>query len=97
VRQAVLDAARGDPISDLQLKRLVRPALGKRTSPEVKTGEAVVASITAVKAGGGNAAHAPGAASEFARGCQPKRRLDPEDEADDCLSGPVGAEDPPPA
>ncbi len=71
-RQAVLDAARGDPISDSQLERLVRLTLGKRAPFGVETGKAVVACITAVKAGNGDAAQAPVAAAEFAHGRQPK-------------------------
>jgi hypothetical protein len=95
-KTAALDAARGDPISDSG-ERLVRLALGKRTSPEVKTSRAVVACITAAKAGDSNAAQAPGAASEFDRGREPKRRLDTDGEAESCPSGSAKAEDPPPA
>ncbi len=56
-----------------------------------------MACTSAIKEIGGNAVQAPGAASEFARGRQPRRRLDTEEEAEDCLSGPAAAEDPPPA
>jgi hypothetical protein len=53
-KQAVLDAARGDPISDSQLERLVRLALGKKTCPEAKTSNAVVACIPIFKEIGGD-------------------------------------------
>jgi hypothetical protein len=96
--QAVLDAVRQDPFSDSQLGRLVMLALGKKTCHETRASEVIVACITTVKeTGSGSAAQAPGAASEFDRGRQPKRRLDTEGEVESCLSGSAGAGDPPPA
>jgi hypothetical protein len=84
-------------ISDTQLERLVKLALGKRTSPEVKTDKAVMACITVAKTVGGHTVQAPGAASEFAHGHQPKWRLGPEDKAGNRLSGYAGAEELPSA
>ncbi len=78
--QAVLDAARGDPLSDSQLERVVRLTLGKRAPVGVETNKAVVACVTAAKAGGNDALRTPGAAFKFARIRQPKRRLEPEGE-----------------
>jgi hypothetical protein len=50
-RQAVLDAARGDPLRDSQLERVVRLTLGKRAPVGVKTNKAVVACVMTAKAG----------------------------------------------
>jgi hypothetical protein len=81
-KQAVLDTARGDPISD----SLVRLALAKTTYPEAEGGKAVVACISATEeTAGGEAAQAPGAASQFALDHRLKRRLDTEQEAKDLL------------
>jgi hypothetical protein len=55
-----------------------------------------VACVSATEgAGSGKAAQAPGAASQFARGHRPKRRLDTEQEAEDCLPRPAKAGDSP--
>ncbi len=47
----MLDAATADPLSDLQLERVVRLALGKRVPITVETGKASVVHATAAAAG----------------------------------------------
>ncbi len=98
-RQAVLDAATSDPLSDSQLERVVRLALGKRVPIAVKASKAVVACAAAAKAGGDDAPRTPGAASKFAHVRQPKRRLEPEDESENLAPEPkpTGAGESPPA
>jgi hypothetical protein len=88
-----LNAARKDPISETQLERLVKLALGMKTLPEAKTGEAVMSCITIAEAGGTDTTQAPGAASEFTHGHRPKQKLDPGHEAEDCPSRYAGAEE----
>jgi hypothetical protein len=91
VKQAVLDAATADPLSDSQLERVVRLALGKKVPVAVEAGKAVVACAAAAKAGGDDAPLTPGAASEFARIHQPKRRLETKDESENRSPEPTGA------
>ncbi len=59
----------------------MRLALGKTTGPRTRVCEACVSAIKEISDGDG--AQAPIAASEFARGHRPKRRLDTEEEAED--------------
>jgi hypothetical protein len=94
--QAVMDAARADPLSDLQLERVVRLALGKRVPTTVETGKAVVAHAGATMAGGGDKSRTPAATAEFARVHQAKRKLEPEDESESRSSEPIGAGESPP-
>jgi hypothetical protein len=51
-RQAVLDAARGDPISDSQMERLVKLALGNKTYSKVKGGKASAACVIPIQKDG---------------------------------------------
>ncbi len=95
-RQAVLDAATADPLSDSQLERVVRLALGKRVPVAVETGKAVVAHAAAAAAGGDDASWTPGAAAEFTRIHQPKRRLEPENESENRSPESPGAGESPP-
>jgi hypothetical protein len=85
------DAATADPLSDSQLERVVRLALGKRVPATVETGRAVVVHAAAAAAGGGEASRTPAAAAEFTRGHQTKRRLEPEDESENRSPEPTGA------
>jgi hypothetical protein len=62
-RQAVLDAATADPLSDSQLERVVRLALGKRVPVTVETSKAVAAYAAAASAGGDDTSWTPGAAA----------------------------------
>ena len=87
----MLDAAIADPLSDSQLERVVRLALGKRFPVEVEAIKAVVACGAAAKVGRDDTPRTPGAAFEFARIRQPKRRFEPEDEIEDRPPGPAGA------
>ncbi len=93
----MLDAAIADPLSDSQLERVVRLALGKRVPVEVEAIKAVVACVAAAKAGSDDAPRTPGAAFEFARIRQPKRRLEPEDKGENRPLRPAGAWELPPA
>jgi hypothetical protein len=96
-RQTVLDAAAADPLSDSQLERVVRLALGKRVPVGVEAPKAVVACAAAAKVGGDDAPRTPGAAFKFARIRKPKRRLETEDESENRSPGPAGAGELPPA
>jgi hypothetical protein len=89
----VLDATRGNPLRDSQLERVVRLILGKRAPVAVKTNKAVVACITTAKAGGDDVPRTPGAAFEFARIRQPKRRLEPEDKIENSPPESTGAKE----
>jgi hypothetical protein len=94
--QAVMDAATADPLSDSQLERVVRLALGKRVPTTVETGKAVVAHAAAAMSGGGGTSRTPAAAAEFVRSHQTKRKMEPEDESENRFSEPVGAGESPP-
>jgi hypothetical protein len=74
--QAMLNAATADSLSNSQLERVVRLALGKRVPATVETDKAVVAHAAAAIAGGKDASPTPPAAAEFTRVHQAKRRLE---------------------
>ncbi len=86
-----------DPLSDSQLERVVRLALGKRVPVAVEASKAVVAYAAAAKASSNDAPRTPRAASEFARIHHPKRRLEPENESENRSPEPTGAGESPQA
>jgi hypothetical protein len=71
--QAVMSATTADPLSDSQLERVVRLALGKRVPATSETGKAVAANATVAAAGGGGSSQAPTAVAEFICGHQIER------------------------
>jgi hypothetical protein len=73
--QAVMRAATTDPLSDSQLERVVRLALGKRVPATSETGKAVAAHTAAAVAGGGGS------------GCGGRIHLWPSDRAEDGVRG----------
>jgi hypothetical protein len=94
--QAVMSAETADPLSDSQLERVVRLALGKRVPATSETGKAVAANAAAAAAGGGGSSQALAAVAEFICGHQIERRAEPEDEGEDRPSGSAEAGDSPP-
>jgi hypothetical protein len=62
----VLDAARGDPLSDSQLERVVKLTLRKLAPVRVESDKAVVACITAAKTGVGDTSRTPALPGVFA-------------------------------
>jgi hypothetical protein len=94
-RKAVLDIATADPLSDWELERVVRLALGKRVPVAVEASKAVVACATAANASGDDVSRTPGAV--FARIRQPKRRMEPEDESENRSPEPTEAGESPTA
>ncbi len=75
----------------------MRLALGKATYTKAGGGKAVVACVSATEETAGcEVAQAPGTASEFALDHRPKRRLDTEQEAEDCLPSSAKMGNPPP-
>jgi hypothetical protein len=95
--QAVMRAATADPLSDSQLERVVRLALGKRVPATSETCKAAVAHTTAAVAGGGGSSQAPVSVAEFICGHQIERRTESEGEDENRPSDPVGAGESSPA
>jgi hypothetical protein len=95
--QAVMRAATTDPLSDSQLERVVRLALGKRVPATSEPSKGIAAHTAAAMAGGGDSSRAPAAAAEFISNHQVERRMEFEDKGENRSSDPVIAGGSPPA
>ncbi len=95
--QAVMTAVTTDPLSDSQLERVVRLALGKRVPTTSETNKVAVASAAAATAGGGDPSRASAPAAEFIGDHQAEPRMESEDEGESHASDPTRAGESPPA
>jgi hypothetical protein len=90
-------AAMKDPLSDSQLERVVRLALGKRVPAASKAGKVAAAHVAAAAADGGDSSRAPAAAAKFTGNHQTGQRMESEDESENHASDPTRAGKSPPA
>jgi hypothetical protein len=97
VTQAVMRAATTDPLSDSQLERVVRLALGKRAPAASTTSKAAVAHAAAATTSGGDPSRASAPAVELTDDHQAEWRVASEDESESRASDPTRPEGSPPA
>jgi hypothetical protein len=95
--QAVMRTPTADPLSDSQLERVVRLALGKRVPATNEADRVAAAYAAAAAAGGGNSSRTPAAAAELVSDHQAEQRMESGDESESRASDPTGTgESPPP-
>jgi hypothetical protein len=95
--QGVMRAATADPLSDSQLKQMVKLALGKRVPAAGATSKAAAAHTAPAATGGGDSSQASAPAVELADNHQVKRRVESEEESESPASDPTGPGGSPPA
>ncbi len=95
--QAVMRAGTADPLSDSQLERVVKLALGKRFPAAGATSKATAAHAVPAAVGRGDSSQASAPAMELADNHQAERRVEPEDESESRASDPTGTGGSPPA
>jgi hypothetical protein len=86
-----------DPLSDSQLERAVRLALGKRFPVTNEARMVAAAHVAAAAAGGGDSSRAPATAAEFTGDHQAERRMESEDKGESRASDPSRVRGSPPA
>jgi hypothetical protein len=94
--QAVMRATTADPLSDSQLERVVKLALGKRVPPAGATSKAAAAHAAPAVTGGGDSSQASAPAMELIQDHQAERRVESEDESESRASDPTRPEGSPP-
>jgi hypothetical protein len=94
--QAVMRAVTADPLSDSQLERVVKLALGKRVPTAGRTSKAAAAHAAPDATGGGDSSQASALAMEPANNHQAERRVGSEDESESRALDPAGPEGSPP-
>jgi hypothetical protein len=97
VAQAVMRAATTDTLSDLQLERVVRLALGKRVPAASVTSKAAAAQAAMASTSSGDSSQALAPAVELIDDHQAERRTESEDEGESRTSDPTREGGPPPA
>jgi hypothetical protein len=90
-------AATADPLSDSQLERVVKLALGKRVPAASVTSNASAAHAAPVTTGGGDLSQSSAPAMGLAGNHQAERRMESEDESESHASGPTRLGGAPPA
>jgi hypothetical protein len=95
--QAVMRAATTDPLSDSQLERVVRLALGKRVPAASTTSKAAVAHAATATTSGRDSSRASAPAVELIGDHQAEQRMESEDESESRASDPTRAGGSPPA
>ncbi len=95
--QAVMRAATADPLSDSQLERVVKLALGKRAPAASATSKAAAAHAAPAVTGGGDSSQASAPAMELTEDQQAERRVESEDESESRASDPTSPEGSPSA
>jgi hypothetical protein len=93
--QAVMRAATADPLSNSQLERVVKLALGMRVPAAGPTSKAAAAHA-APAGGGGDSSQASAPAMELTEDQQAERRVESEDESESRASDPTRPEGSPP-
>jgi hypothetical protein len=86
-----------DPLSDSQLERVIRLALGKRVPAASTTSKAAVVHDAAATTSGGDSSQTPAPAVELTDGRQAERRVESEDESESRASDPTRLGGSPPA
>ncbi len=94
--QTVMRAATTDPLSDSQLERVVRLALGKRVPTASTISKAAVTHNAAATTTGGDFSRASAPAAELTEDHQAERRVESEDESESHASDPTGPKGSPP-
>jgi hypothetical protein len=95
--QAVMRAATADPLSDSQLERVEKLALGKRVHAAGATSKAAAAHAAPAATGGGDSSQASAPAMELADNHQAQRRVESEDESESRALDTTGPGGSPPA
>jgi hypothetical protein len=95
--QAVMRAATTDPLSDSQLERVVRLALGKRVPAASTTSQVAMAHAAAATTSGGDSSRASAPVVELTDDHQAERRVESEDQSESRASDPTRPEGSPPA
>jgi hypothetical protein len=95
--QAVMRAATTDPLSDSQLERVVRLALGKKVPAASTTNKAAVAHVAAATTSGGDSSRALAPTMGLIEDHQAERRVESEDEGESRTWDPTRSEGSPPA
>jgi hypothetical protein len=95
--QAVMRAATADPLSDSQLERVVKLALGKRVPAAGATSKAAAAHAAPAVTSGGDSSQASAPVMELTEDRQAERRMESEDESESRALDPTRPEGSPPA